>query len=140
MLAITMPRNTPERFEFEFDPAYRPFLTGISVTPSRAWVELGDSLRVRFGLWGMETPASNISDVCITGPYMAVRAIGLRLSLTDHGVTFGTSVHGGVCVLFHEPIPGVSWFRLFRHPGATVTVRDREGFAEAVRARVGPIG
>ncbi len=131
-----MTTHGTERFEFDFDPRYRPLLAGLTVTPGRAWVELGDELVVRFGRWELRTPVSNIADVCITGPYMAARAIGLRLSLTDHGVTFGTTARGGACATFHQPVPGVSWLGLVRHPGATVTVKDPEAFASAVRARI----
>jgi hypothetical protein len=39
-----------------------------------------------------------------------------------------------VCVLFHEPVTGLEPFGRIRHPGLTVTVADRQGFADALTA------
>ncbi|MCP3994395.1 MAG: hypothetical protein GY722_04915 [bacterium] len=88
----------------------------------------------KFGRWIIDTPLDNIDCVKATGPYRRYRAIGLRGSRVDHGITFGTSAAGGVCITFFEPIP-----RLIpgmnSHPGLTVTVADTDGLAEAIEAR-----
>lgn len=70
-------------------------------------------------------------------PARAYRAIGPRGSLTDRGLTFGTTTAGGVCLCVAEPIHGLDPFGLVAHPGLTVTVADREGFAAAVRRAAG---
>ncbi|MGW3966143.1 hypothetical protein ACWED2_40415 [Amycolatopsis sp. NPDC005003] len=89
-------------------------------------------LRVRFGPWLVETPLSNLAGAEATGPYRALRVFGVRLSLADRGLTFGTTTRGGVCLRFREPVRGIEpWGRL-RHPGLTVTVSEPDLVAEAV--------
>jgi hypothetical protein len=131
----------PERvrqFDFAFDRRTRPLLAALGVVPSTAHVTLdGDRLVARFGPWSCETTADNVVDVELTGPYRAHRAIGARASLVDRGLTFGTTTAGGVCLCFREPVRGLDPFGAVAHPGLTVTVADREGFAAAVRAAAG---
>jgi hypothetical protein len=126
-----------QRFSFKFDARYRPFLLALGVHPGNARVDVGaDGLTAHFGRWSFATPFDNIRCVEITGPYRGYRAIGIRGSMVDHGITFGTSVAGGVCILLHEPIaallPGMR-----PHPGITMTVIDLEGFAAAIAVRAG---
>ena len=115
-----------ETFPFRFDPLYRPVLLGLGVHSGNAAVTLTDDDRfvAKFGRWMVDTPLVNIDCVEITGPYRSYRAIGVRGSAVDQGITFGSSRRGGVCVTFHEPIPGL-----------TVTVVDLEGLAAAVEER-----
>ena len=125
-----------ETFDFRFDPLALPVLAALGVFPRNSSVTLTDSghFVARFGRWRVETPLSNIDCVEVTGPYRSYRAIGLRGSRVDHGITFGTTAAGGVCVTFIEPIP-----RLLpgmrAHPGLTVTVADTDGLAAAIEAR-----
>lgn len=99
------------------------------VTRGRAWVELGGGrLRARFGPWRLETPLANLAEYRITGPYRWWRAIGLRRSVGNRDLTFGSSTDGGVCVCFREDVP----FTLIRVPALTVTVDDVEAFARAL--------
>lgn len=125
-------------FAFRFDRLYVPVLLGLGVHPGNASVTLTDDDRfvARFGRWVVDTPLSNIDCVQITGPYRGYKAIGVRGSAVDQGLTFGSSRKGGVCVTFHEPIskllPGMK-----HHPGLTVTVVDLEALAAAVEERKG---
>jgi len=99
----------------------------------RAGLELDAAgLRVRFGPWLVETPLSNLAGAEATGPYRALRVFGVRLSLADRGLTFGTSTRGGVCLRFREPVRGLDPRGWIRHPGLTVTVSEPELVAEAV--------
>lgn len=126
------------RFDFAFAVVHRPLLAAVGVTPSTAQVVLTDDrLVARFGPWLCTTPYVNITDVCITGPYTAVKAIGARLSLTDSGLTFGTNTDAGVCISVERPVRGLDPLGVLRHPALTVTVEDVEGLAEAVRERAG---
>jgi len=124
-----------EEFEFDFDPRYRGMLRLLGVKPSNSMVTLtaGNELRVRFGRWRMKTPVSNVSGTEVTGDYFWAKAIGIRGSLVDRGITFGTNTRRGACLKFHEPVAVVG-VRL--HPGATLTLVDVEGFLEAVRERL----
>lgn len=125
------------RFEFAFDDRYLPMLAAFGVTRGRAHVEVDEDLRVRFGLFSLSTPVSNVRALELTGPYRWYRAIGIRMSLADRGLTFGTTVAGGVCLLFRDPVAGIGPFRLVRHPGLTLTVADPPGFAAHMRERAG---
>ncbi|WP_086850002.1 hypothetical protein [Amycolatopsis kentuckyensis] len=99
----------------------------------RAGLELDAAgLRVRFGPWLVETPLSNLAGAEATGPYRAFRVFGVRLSLADRGLTFGTTTRGGVCLRFREPVRGIDPWGLLRHPGLTVTVSEPELVAEAI--------
>jgi hypothetical protein len=124
-----------ERFDFRFAPAARPLLLVWGVTPATAYVEVDDlELRARFGVFKMHTPLANITDVSVTGPYLAIRAIGPRLSVRGRDATFGTTAEGGVCIKFREPVRAL--FLVATHPGLTVTVEDREGLKHAIERRI----
>lgn len=107
-------------FAFRFDRAARPLLALLGVGPTTSGVSVdADRLEVRFGLGRVRTPSTNVVAAEESGPFRAWRALGPRLSLADRGLTFGTSVRGGVCVTFAEPVRGP--FGL-SHPSLTVTV------------------
>jgi hypothetical protein len=100
---------------------------------SRSGLELdAGGLRVRLGPWLVTTPLSNVAGAEVSGPYRALRGLGIRLSLADRGLTFGTTTEGGVCLRFREPVPGIDPWGLIRHPGLTVTVAEPDLVAEAV--------
>lgn len=125
-----------QRFRFAFDPRFERMLGLVGIRPTNAYALLDDeALRVTFGRLGVTTPTTNISDVQITGGYRWYRAIGPRLSLADHGATFGTNAEIGACIRFREPVPGLLGQRL-RHPGLTLTLEDPRGFAHAVLERI----
>jgi hypothetical protein len=91
-----------------------------------------DGLRVRLGPWLVTTPLSNLASAEVVGPFSAMRGLGVRLSLTDRGLTFGTTTEGGVCLRFHEPVRGIDPLGLIRHPGLTITVAEPALVAAAV--------
>jgi hypothetical protein len=102
------------------------------VRRSTAYVQLDrDALTARFGWWRLTTPFSNVLAFQVTGPYRWWRAIGFRRSLRGGDVTFGTSTHGGVCLMFREPVS--IW--PFRAPALTVTVDDVDAVASTLRER-----
>lgn len=123
-------------FPFDFEDRYRPIALMFGATPSTAGVKLGDDgvIRARFGIVSVETPATNVLGVEMSGDYRWWRAIGVRMSLTDRGLTFGSNTRHGVCLRFVEPIrPSPSLFKV-KHPGLTLTLADPQGFKEAVDA------
>jgi hypothetical protein len=125
-----------ETFPFEFDPVFRPVLLGLGVRPGNCSVALTDDDRfvARFGRWVVDTALANIDCVEVTGPYRWYKAIGLRGSWVDHGITFGTTAAGGVCVVFVEPVPHLLP-GMKDHPGLTVTVAEPARLAAAIEAR-----
>ncbi len=125
------------QFSFAFDRRFRPPLAMAGVTPGHAHVTVtADRLMVRFGPWSLETGLDNIAEVCITRGYTWFKAIGTRGSFADRGLTFGTNTDAGVCVQFHQPVPGIEPLGLIRHPGLTVTVADPEALATLLRQRI----
>lgn len=121
-----------------FDPRFRLLLAALTVTPATAHVTLTpDRLVACFGPWVCRTVLSNVRAVSLTGPYHWYRAIGPRLSLADHGLTFGTTPARGVCLQLRDPVPGIDPTGLIRHPGLTLTVADPQRFAAAVRHYAG---
>jgi hypothetical protein len=124
--------DRPRRFDFDFDPRFRGLLRLSGVSPRTAVVRVHpDRLHARFGPVAVETPLDNVRDVRRTGPYRWYRTIGIRLSLVDRGLTFGSSVDDGVCIRFHRPVAGLAGIR---HPGLTVTVADPDALVTALRA------
>jgi len=121
-------------FSFRFDPAYRAAALPFGVMPATTSVTVADgALSVRFGLWRLRTPLANISGTEVTGPYSFVKTAGpAHLSFTDRGVTFATNGERGLCMRFREPVRALDPSGRLLHPGATVTVDDVDGLAEAL--------
>jgi len=131
-IEVTMEQDRYE-FRFDVDPRFRSLLLLWGVNSRTARVEIGPGrgLVARFGPLQVRTSLDNIAGVELTGPYRWYTAIGIRESWVDHGLTFGSTAAGGVCIRFHTPVRGLG--RRARHPGLTVTVQDRELFRDTVR-------
>jgi hypothetical protein len=132
------PAQAAGQFEMAFDPRFRLPLAALGITPATAHVTITpDRLVACFGPWACSTSPANVRAVHLTGPYHWYRAIGPRLSLADHGLTFGTTTARGACLLLREPVPGIDPLGMIRHPGLTVTVAGPERFAATVRHYAG---
>ena len=83
-----------------------------------------------FGRFNMKTTLDNIDHTLVTGPHRWYTAVGLRLSLTDDGLTFGTNHRKGLSIAFVKKIPKVIGFR--KHSTLWVSVADPEGLAAAI--------
>lgn len=119
-----------ERFEFAFDDRMRRPLSLLGVRPDTCYALITASrLVVRFGPWRLRSPLENIAGAEATGPYAAWKALGVRVSWADRGLTLGTSAEQGVCIRFHRPIRGVEPTGLLRHPGLTLTLADSRAAA-----------
>lgn len=122
-------RFFPYRFDARFAGMWLPF----GALPGRDGVTLGeDRFRATFGLLNLETPLDNVAGGHVTEDYRWYTAIGVRMSLVDDGLTFGTNRDRGVCVHFRQRVPRVIGFR--PHSALTVTVADCEGLVEAIGA------
>lgn len=123
-------------FPYLFDYRYMWIWRTLGARPGRDGVTLTANGRfiATYGRYRVDTPLSNIDCAQFTGPYQWWKAIGIRASLVDSGLTFGTTAKGGVCVLFVEPIP-----RIIPpgpgHAGLTVTVVDTDGLMQAVKPK-----
>ena len=120
-----------KRFEFAFAPSYGRFQRLITITPDRAWVEVGpELLRAKFGFYGLETPLANVARAEVTGPYAYWKTAGpARLGVTDGGLTFATNGERGVLITFRESVRSSGPVKFLTHPELTVTVADPEGLA-----------
>ncbi|GAB2776890.1 hypothetical protein GCM10027020_32790 [Nocardioides salsibiostraticola] len=117
------------RYSFDFDAAYRVAALPFGVTPRTAYVEVdGDVLRVRFGLWRLETTRDNIEEANLSGDYAFVKTAGpAHLSFSDNGVTFATNGRVGICLKLRQPVKGIDPTGRILHPGVTLTVKDTDG-------------
>jgi hypothetical protein len=94
-------------------------------------------LHVRLGPWSVSTPLENLAGAEVGGPYSPLRALGVRLSLADRGLTFGTNAARGLCVRFREPVPGIEPTGLLRHPSLTATVAEPDLVADVLNQAIG---
>jgi hypothetical protein len=120
-----------QRFPIRVDPRYRLLLRIFGVRPENAWVDLGETLEANFGWSHISTPVSNCASWAIEGPWRAITALGVRMSVRHRDITFGGTPRGGVRIDFREP-PRYGWFR---PPALYLTMEDLEGFAAALSAR-----
>ncbi|HEX8970392.1 hypothetical protein [Oryzihumus sp.] len=125
-----------EQFGFDFDPRFRLVLAAVGATPTTSHVTVAPERVLAFlGPWSVSMHPQDIRDVTVTGPYHWYRGIGVRLSVSDRGLTFGTTYARGVCLTFHTPVRGP--LPLLRHPNLTLTVAEPERFAASVRRAAG---
>jgi hypothetical protein len=129
-----------DHFEFDFDPRYKGLLLLMGASPRTAHVAFtdGGALVARFGFVRLETPLSNVAGYEVTGGYRWWRAIGVRTSFSDRGLTFGSNIRRGVCIRFAEPVAASPPLGPIRHPGLTVTLKDIDSFIERLSSRMGP--
>lgn len=119
-------------FPYDLGPKAAVALRPFGVRGDRDGVLLTEGLLIAtFGFLHLRTPLDNIVEVSATGPYRWIKAFGARLSLADHGLTFGTS-NRGVCLTFAKSIDPV--IGPWNHPGVTLTVADRDAFVHAVES------
>lgn len=120
-------------FPYDFDQRFIWIWGPFGARPRKDGVTLTDDgdLIATYGRLRVETPLANVQNATRTGPYRWWRAVGVRVSGVDSGITFGTTARGGVCVLFQDPISGIVP-AFSRHAGLTVTVADCEGLARAL--------
>jgi hypothetical protein len=126
-----MTSTAPLRFPIRVEPRYRLLLRIFGVTPTNSFVELGERLDAHFGWSHVSTPVANILSWAIEGPWRAITALGVRMSVRHRDITFGGTPRGGVRLDFREP---VRYWR-FHPPALYLTVEDLEGFAAALTAR-----
>ena len=121
-----------QHFAYAIDRRYLPVLLPFGLRQAKDGVTLTDEgdFVATFGLFKMTTPVANITGAHITRGYRWWTAFGVRASLADDGLSFGTNNKGGVCVHFGEKVP--SPLRRKGHSALTVTVADLEGLTSAL--------
>jgi hypothetical protein len=126
-----------KRFGYAIDNRYLPLLLLFGLRRSKDGVTLTDegSLLATFGFVKIKTPQANVTGAHITRNYRWWTAFGVRASMVDDGLSFGTNHSAGVCIHFAEKVP--SPLRRSGHSALTVTVADLEGLTNALGAEPG---
>lgn len=118
-------------FPYRFDDRWLALFAVLRVKRTDGVTITGDGrLCATFGWARVETPLDNVDHTLVTGPHRWYTAVGLRLSLADDGITFGTNHHRGLCIAFVERVPRVIGLR--DHSALWVSVADPEGLAAAL--------
>src|SRR6478752_1103332 len=95
------------RFGYAIDKRYLPLLLLFGLRGSKDGVTLTDegSLLATFGFVKIKTPLANVTEAHITRNYRWWTAFGVRASMVDDGLSFGTNHSAGVCIHFAEKVP-----------------------------------
>jgi hypothetical protein len=127
-----------QHFGYAIARRYLPVLLPFLLRPSRDGVTLtADGFVATFGFVKLATVRSNIVGAHITKDYRWWTACGVRMSIADDGLTFGTNRKSGVCIHFSDKVR--STLRGSGHSALTVTVADVESLAAALRGRQGAL-
>ncbi|MDJ0769649.1 MAG: hypothetical protein QNJ12_12680 [Ilumatobacter sp.] len=118
-------------FPYRFDDRWRPLFTVLRVKDTDGVTLTDDgTLTATFGRARVETTLDNVDHTEVSGPHRWYTAVGLRLSFSDDGITFGTNHERGVCIEFVERVPKVIGFK--PHSALWVSVADPEGLVAAI--------
>lgn len=126
-------------FPYRVDRRFLPVLLALGYRPGRDGVTLTEDgrLQARLGWFRLATDLANVDGAHVTRGYRWWTAVGVRLSFSDDGLTFGTNREAGVCIHFVRKVPSVIGRR--GHSALTVTVADLEGLTAALSGPRGPI-
>jgi hypothetical protein len=120
-----------QHFPYRLDKRWTAlfFVLGVSKKDGVTITNKGE-LIATYGRFRVKTKLANIDHTVVDGPHRWYTAVGLRLSITDDGVTFGTNHKKGLSIAFVHKIPRVIGFR--KHSLLWVSVADPEGLAAAI--------
>lgn len=117
-------------FPYERDDRWKPLLLPLGVGKNDGVTVTDTTMRATFGFFSVDTPRSNVVGTKITGPHRWYTAVGLRLSFSDDGLTFGTNHRRGLSIEFGDKVKRV--IGLHDHSSLWVSVADPEGLADAL--------
>ena len=122
---------TTRHFPYRFDKRWAPLFHVLGVRDEDG-VDVTDDgkLIATYGRFSVRTTLDNVASTRITGPHRWYTAVGVRLALTDDGITFGTNHYKGLWITFVNKVPRVIGFR--NHSLLWVSVADPEGLAAAI--------
>src|SRR6476619_6349499 len=95
---------TTQRFPIRIGRRSRLVLWLFGVRSRNSFVDLDDDVRARFGFFHVNTPVANLAGWRIEGPWLWITAIGVRLSIRHHDLSFAGSPRGGVRMDFARPV------------------------------------
>jgi hypothetical protein len=118
-------------FGYAVDRRYLLLLLPFGFKRGRDGVTLGDdTFEATFGFFKVSTSRRNITGAHITRNYRWWTAFGVRGSMADDGLSFGSNYSAGVCIHFADKVP--SRLRKSGHSALTVTVEDLAGLTRAL--------
>ena len=122
---------TTQHFPYQFDKRWGALFFALGVDEDDG-VDISDDgdIIATYGRVSVKTTLDNIEYTEVTGPHRWYTAVGLRLSFTDDGITFGTNHYTGLSIAFVDKVPRVIGFR--NHSLLWVSVADPEGLAAAI--------
>lgn len=138
VLADTPGSRVVAHFPYRFDDRWKPLFALLGVQRTDGVTLTDTHLVATYGRHRVETPLSNIASATIDGPHRWYTAVGLRLSGTDDGVTFGTNHHRGVTIAFREKVAKVAVRK--GHSSLWVSVADPDGLARALSGNAPLLG
>ncbi len=122
---------TDQFFPYDLDSRWKAMFAALRLKPTDGVTITDDGrLVATFGRVKVDTPLTNIDHTELAGPHRWYTSVGLRLSFSDDGLTFGTNSRRSVCIGFVERIPKVIGFK--DHSALSVSVADPEGLAAAI--------
>ncbi len=123
--------STGTNFPYRFDRRWKALFAVLGVGADDG-VELTEDgfLVARYGRVRVKTPIANIDHTLVTGPHRWYTSVGLRLSFSDDGITFGTNHQSGLCIAFVDKIPRIIGMR--DHSALWVSVADPAALAAAI--------
>jgi hypothetical protein len=119
------------RFPIRITPGSRFVAILFGATAATAYADVSDELDIRFGSFRFRTSTANVDRYRIEGPFIWIKAIGVRRSLRGGDVSFCGSAHGAVRMDLKEP---VRWGP-FRVPAVWAGADDLDGFAAELARR-----
>ena len=121
-------------FSYRFDKRWTVLFLALGVSDKDGVTITGKGeLIATFGRFKVKTTVANVDHTLVTGPHRWYMAVGLRLSFTDDGLTFGTNHRKGLSIAFIDKIPKIIGFK--KHSTLWVSVADPEGLAAAIEAK-----
>ncbi len=118
-------------FPYRFDSRWKAMFLALRVGDNDGVTITDDGrLVATYGWVKIATSIDNIDHTQITGPHRWYTAVGLRLSFSDDGITFGTNHQRGLCIEFIEKVPRVIGFK--DHSALWVSVADPDALAAAI--------
>ena len=121
-------------FSYRFDKRWTVLFLALGVNDKDGVTITGKGeLIATYGRFKVKTTVANVDHTLVTGPHRWYTAVGLRLSFTDDGLTFGTNHRKGLSIAFVEKIPKVIGFK--KHSTLWVSVADPDGLAAAIEEK-----
>lgn len=130
-MAVTA-ESTTRRFPIRIGARSRPVVLLFGARAANSYVDLSsDEVDAHFGFFRIRIPLSNIARWTIEGPWMWIKAIGVRRGIRDGAISFDGNHEGGVRLDFRTP----QRWSIVSVPRFYVTVGNLEGFASALAER-----